>query len=460
MSTVTTYEGPVVHLAVNYQPETAQTTHEHTDVHTSSEDLGVGTVSAKRIQVSDLGSFNTNLPSGLVVERATVTEEMEVIDDAMITVQPSEEAGTPVVVVGRTGSQVIGDTGVMITRAHKQIKLNARSGITARKLSVITSRVESKSALFSSKCQATNLFVREIRPIKGSKTTTFIGDLHVRGKVLTRDLDVSGKATMVRKHDGEDGHQRTLTLDDGSLYIGLMRRSYDRATQKPVTHILKRQIPAYLVAKGFVANDIPDPFTVSNMTINHWVTLAQDYLKDTSIEVATVFPASTTADWEDYIDPISIDLDAAEVEIDALDTRITALETISGVVVYDNLSDNDDLPILSTDRIVLVRHSEKQGIVCTLPSSGMLHGQIIVIKNYQIGDGSNQDPFASPEVNFLITVRPAQNQTPAHSIDGKFTSLTLNASSDASGALEGVNEACRLMWESVNKTWIALNDAY
>ena len=67
MSTVTTYEGPVIHLAVNYQPETAQTaqtTHAHTDVHTSSEDLGVGTVSAKRIQVSDLGVFNTNCPQG------------------------------------------------------------------------------------------------------------------------------------------------------------------------------------------------------------------------------------------------------------------------------------------------------------------------------------------------------------------------------------------------------------
>ena len=453
MSTVTTYEGPVVHLAVNYEPANNHVA--HTDVHTSSEDLGVGTVSAKRIQVSDLGVFNANLPSGLVVERATVTEEMEVIDDAMITVQPSEDAGTPIVVVGRTGKQPIGDTGVTITRAHKQIKLNARSGITARALSVITSRVESKSALFSAKW-TTNLFVNEIRPIKGRKNTTFIGDLHVRGKVLTRDLDVTGKATMVRKHDGEDGHKKTLTLDDGSLYIGLMRRSYDRATQKPVTHILKRQIPAYLVAKGFVAGNIPNPFTVSNMTINNWVTLAQDYLKDTSIEVDTVFPTSTTADWENYIDPISIDLDAAEVDIADHETRITAIETISGVVVYDNLSDNDDLPILSTDRIVLVRHDEKTGIVCTLPSSGMLHGQIIVIKNLQIGDGSEQSGN-----DFLITVRPAQNQTPTHTIDGKFTSLTLNATSDASGALTGTpNEACRLMWESVNKTWIALNDAY
>ena len=86
----------------------------------------------------------------------------------------------------------------------------------------------------------------------------------------------------------------------------------------------------------------------------------------------------------------------------------------------------------------------------------MLHGQIIVIKNYQIGDGSEQSGN-----DFLITVRPAQNQTPTHTIDGKFTSLTLNATSDASGALTGTpNEACRLMWESINKTSIALNDAY
>ena len=254
---------------------------------------------------------------------------------------------------------------------------------------------------------------------------------------------------------------KSLRLNDESLYIGLMRRSYDRITHKPVTHILKRQIPTYLVAQGFVLADIPSPFTVDNMTIHNWIVLAQGFKSDTTMEVDTVFPVANTADWEDYISPVSIDLDAAEVEIDALDTRITALETISGVVVFDNISDNDDLPIASTARIVLVRHSEKTGIVCTLPSSGMLHGQIIVIKNYQYGDGSEQDPFASPPVDFLITVRPAQNQTPTHTIDGKFTSLTLNATSDASGALTGTpNEACRLMWESINKTWIALNDAY
>ena len=108
------------------------------------------------------------------------------------------------------------------------------------------------------------------------------------------------------------------------MYIGLMRRSYDRATHKPVTHILKRQIPAYLVAEGFALGDIPAPLTVDNMTVNNWVTLAQAFKNDTTIEVDTVFPAATTADWENYIDPISVDLDAAEVEIDDHETRIIA----------------------------------------------------------------------------------------------------------------------------------------
>ena len=93
-----------------------------------------------------------------------------------------------------------------------------------------------------------------------------------------------------------------------------------------------------------------------------------------------------------------------------------------------------------------------------MSATGMTQGQIISIKNMQFGDGSNQG-LGGPD--FLITVRPAQNQTPAHFIDFGFTSLTLNASSDApGGALSGVNEACRLMWESNGNTWIALNDAY
>ena len=138
--------------------------------------------------------------------------------------------------------------------------MNAKAGLVARNLTVDTQRFEGQSATFSSRVKTTQLFAKEIRPFKGSQKTTFVGDLHVSGKLSTVDFNVSGKSTQVRKHDGDSSHQKDLTLDDGSLYIGLMRRSYDRATQKPVTHILKRQIPAYLVAKGFV---------LTNMTINN-----------------------------------------------------------------------------------------------------------------------------------------------------------------------------------------------
>ena len=282
MSTITTYGGPVIHLAINYEPKTEEShssTVTHTNVHTTSEDISVSTVAAKRMQVFASGGFSGQLPEGLVVENAYITEELNVIDGGRIKVQPSEAIGTPVVVVGKASTQVLGDTGVLVNRGHKEIRMNAKQGLTAKALNVYTSRVDSKSAEFSDKCKTTHLFVKEIRPIKGTQKTTFIGDLHVRGKLSTVDFNVSGRSTKDRRHLGESGHQDSLTLDDGSLYIGLMRRSYDRATQKPVTHVLKRQIPAYLVAKGFVLADIPSPLTVTNMTINNWVTLAQDYLK-------------------------------------------------------------------------------------------------------------------------------------------------------------------------------------
>ena len=62
MSTRTTYNGPVIQLAVNYEAKTesshsAEPTHHvsHVDVHTTSEDLSVGTIAAKRMQVFPSG---------------------------------------------------------------------------------------------------------------------------------------------------------------------------------------------------------------------------------------------------------------------------------------------------------------------------------------------------------------------------------------------------------------------
>ena len=86
-------------------------------------------------------------------------------------------------------------------------------------MTVDTTRIEGQSATFSSKVKTTQLFANH-----QGHTEEFIGDLHVRGKLTTEDFNVSGKSTKDRKHTGESGHQDSLTLDDGSLYIGLMRR--------------------------------------------------------------------------------------------------------------------------------------------------------------------------------------------------------------------------------------------
>ena len=79
MSTITTYNGPVIQLAANYAAKTesshsAEPTHHvsHTNVHTTSEDLSVSTVAAKRMQVFASGGFSAGLPDGLVVENATL----------------------------------------------------------------------------------------------------------------------------------------------------------------------------------------------------------------------------------------------------------------------------------------------------------------------------------------------------------------------------------------------------
>ena len=84
-----------------------------------------------------------------------------------------------------------------------------------------------------------------------------------------------------------------------------------------------------------------------------------------------------------------MDLDAAEVEIDDHETRITALEA-AGVTIVSGLVDNANVDVLVTDKVLLIKHDEKQGITCTMPATGMTQGQIISIKNMQFGDGSNQ----------------------------------------------------------------------
>ena len=132
MSTITTYGGPVIHLAINYEPKTEEShssTVTHTNVHTTSEDISVSTVAAKRMQVFPSGGFSAGLPDGLVVENATVTGDLDVIDDGRIQVQPSEVSGTPVVVIGKAVSQSLHDAGVLIARGHREVRLNAKAGL-------------------------------------------------------------------------------------------------------------------------------------------------------------------------------------------------------------------------------------------------------------------------------------------------------------------------------------------
>ena len=459
MSTITTYGGPVIHLAINYEPKTEEShssTVTHTNVHTTSEDISVSTVAAKRMQVFASGGFSGQLPEGLVVENAYITEELNVIDGAI---------GTPVVVVGRVSTQVLGDTGVLVNRGHKEIRMNAKQGLTAKALNVYTSRVDSKSAEFSN-CKTTQLFAKEIRPIKGTQKTTFIGDLHVRGKLSTVDFNVSGRSTKDRRHLGESGHQDSLTLDDGSLYIGLMRRSYDRATQKPVTHVLKRQIPAYLVAKGFVLADIPSPLTVTNMTINNWVTLAQDYLKDTSVGVSTVFPAATTADWEDFINPISIDLDAAEVDIADHESRIDVLEAASGgagelanltLLTATSNSETVTIPI-DTVGLVLIAHDNLSGINVYLPA--MDDRDVILVKNLNLTDGGDESIY--------LHAYEDVSGSPVATFDGRWTTIELRSSSNASNSTDTyTNQCARLQYITLypgfaeeQDIYARLNDSY
>ena len=314
--------------------------------------------------------------------------------------------------------------------------------------------------------KTTQLFAKEIRPFKGTQKTTFVGDLHVTGKLSTIDFNVSGKSTQVRKHDGDSSHQKDLTLDDGSLYIGLMRRSYDRATQKPVTHILKRQIPAFLVAKGFVLADIPSPHTVTNMTINNWVTIAQDYLKDTSVGVSTVFPAATTADWEDYIDPISIDLDAAEVDIVDHESRIGVLEGASGgagelsnVTLLTATSNSETITIPpNTVGLVLIAHDNLSGIEVYLPD--MDDRDIILVKNLNLTDGGDEV--------ILLYAHEDVAGSPVATFDGRWTTIELKSSSSASNTTDTyTNQCARLMYITLypgfayeQDIYCRLNDSY
>ena len=169
---------------------------------------------------------------------------------------------------------------------------------------------------------------------------------------------------------------------------------------------------------------------------------------------------TSTQDAEEYtvMDAQGVFSAAEKTQILADVVALQAHHPSNPITVYENLSNNDDIPILASDKIVLVKHDQVTGLVCTLPSDAT-NGQVIVIKNYHIGDGSGGGGGGGG--SYVITVRPAQSQTPSHKIDYKFDTLELNASSSsASGVMDSENEATRLIWYDLDKSWISLQDAY
>ena len=140
----------------------------------------------------------------------------------------------------------------------------------------------------------------------------------------------------------------------------------------------------------------------------------------------------------------------------AIQASVTALEGKHPITpsVYENLTNGDNVQILNTDTIALIKHDQVENLTVTMPADAQT-GQIIAVKNYHIGDGSQGG-------NYVITLVPAPGQSPnAHKMDYKFDSLELKASTVAGGGLlSDVNETVRLMWYSLDATWISLNDAY
>ena len=155
-----------------------------------------------------------------------------------------------------------------------------------------------------------------------------------------------------------------------------------------------------------------------------------------------------------------VDMETRQPDVTALQTAVTALEAYhpaNPIRVVEPSANDEDVPVLASDTFLLIKHSEKTGLTATLPSNAT-NGSTVIIKNFQYGDGSNQDAFNN--IEFKITVRPAQGQSPAHTIDYKFSYLELMANSLTSGDYAGENEACKLLYYHPDRTWLAVQDSY
>ena len=137
--------------------------------------------------------------------------------------------------------------------------------------------------------------------------------------------DTAGSAHVV--------HAGDVVTGDTSLYLGSLKYSYDRALHELKLGKLKHQIPAYLVAQGVVAGDLPT--TADLMNAHAWCAFARTHLNNDLLDVSTVLSA---ADFDDY----------KQKEIRDLETEVGALETWADAAEVDITQNETDIATNAT----------------------------------------------------------------------------------------------------------------
>ena len=138
---------------------------------------------------------------------------------------------------------------------------------------------------------------------------------------------------------------------------------------------------------------------------------------------------------------------------------MTALQTAHPITprVVEGLSNGGAITILATDRVVIVKHSQIYGLICTLPSSGVTNGHTIYIKNLQTGSSPLRGWGNSGGSGHAVKVVPG---SALHKIDSRFDEITLEPSDSTGVAMDNENESCRLVWLSASDTLVQTSDAY
>merc|ERR1711969_321209 len=127
--------------------------------------------------------------------------------------------------------------------------------------------------------------------------------LNPAGEVLFA-VDQNGMLSTLGWDSLDSGDLPSISLGsaafhDASVYIGDARFSWDRAARTMHLDRLKNTgIPAYLVAQGFTANDMPASHPAfTDLGAHGWLALARDFTNDHSLQLKDVFPPANS-DWE------------------------------------------------------------------------------------------------------------------------------------------------------------------